>query len=350
MICGEKSILSGADIPREAGRIRAGSAERTAPCGEGRMGWRVWGGGPPPALETEAMDDTPPHSTLAAPAPNESPADCVARIGALAEIRRTRFDGGEMVWRVWGGGRPVVLLHGGYGAWSHWIRNVLPLAGRFRVIAADMPSHGDSETLPGRPDRIAMSRAIAQGLRRILDAEQPYDIVGFSMGANLAAAVASFHGGGLRRLVVVGPGGLGVPSKKIEGLRRWRPDMPREELDTRHRNNLRVIMFRDATRIDDLAVHIQRENGLRMRFRAARTGINTVLRDYLPAVSCTLSCIWGDADAYADGGRNARIAAMRRSHPNLAVGIVPDAGHWVMYEQPQAFNRELFKMLGVDDA
>ena len=296
------------------------------------------------------MDDTPPQSTLAVPVPGESPADCVARIGALAEVRRTRFDGGEMVWRIWGSGRPVVLFHGGYGAWSHWIRNVMTLARHFQVIAADMPSHGDSETLPGRPDRMAMSQAIAQGLDQIIGPEQPHDIVGFSMGANLAAAIASFHGGGLQRLVVVGPGGLGVPSKKIEGLRRWRPDMPRDELDARHRNNLGIIMFRDPTRIDDLAVHLQRENGLRMRFHVARTGINTVLRDYLPAVSCTLSCIWGDADVYADGGRNARIETMRRSHPDLAVSIVPDAGHWVMYEQPQAFNRELLKTLGVDDA
>lgn len=291
------------------------------------------------------MDDRLPLGEMSVPWPGEPPADCVARVAGLAEIRRTKFDGGEMVWRVWGTGRPLVLLHGGYGAWSHWIRNVLPLAGHFQVIAADLPSHGESDTLPGRPSREVMAQAVGQGLRQLIAPDKVYDLAGFSMGANLSAAVAAVHGGRLGTLVAVGPGGLGVESQRILGLKRWHPRMPPAELDVRHRNNLGVIMFHDAAAIDPLAVHLQRENGLRMRFRVLRTGINTMLRDYLPEVDARLVSIWGAHDVYAEEGRAARIAVMRRSHPALKVALVPDAGHWVMYEAAAAFNVALLEQL-----
>lgn len=252
-----------------------------------------------------------------------------------------------MVWRQWGDGPPLVLLHGGYGAWTHWIRNVEALAGYFRVIAADMPGHGDSDTFPGRATREMMAEAVVQGLDRVVPEATPYALVGFSMGANMAALVATLQSRDLRTVVTVGAGGLGV-SERIPGLRKWRPDLPREELDRRHRHNLGVIMFRDPSRIDDLAVYLQRENGLRMRFRGGRTRANTLLRDHLPRLRADLKCIWGGQDVYSTNSRAERLAIIRQSHPDADSRVIDDAGHWVMYEQAAAFNATLLDMLGVD--
>lgn len=279
------------------------------------------------------------------PLPGESPEACVARIGGMAETRRVSFGEGEMVWRIWGSGRPVVFLHGGYGAWSHWIRNVLPLSQHFQVIAGDLPAHGESDGVQGRPSRERMAEGLARCLDGVLPKEGAYDLVGFSMGANLSAATIAAYGRNPDHLVVVGPGGLGVLSQKIEGLQKWRPDLSRAELDARHRNNLSVIMIHDPSRIDDLAVHIQRENGLRMRYHVTRTGATTMLRDFLPRVDTKLSCIWGAHDVYVIGNRDERVAVMRQSHPDLRVEMIADAGHWVMYERPDAFNTALLGLL-----
>ncbi|MEM9684558.1 MAG: alpha/beta hydrolase [Pseudomonadota bacterium] len=291
------------------------------------------------------MDAPVDPATLDVPRAGETPADCLARIDALAERRRVSFGDGEMVWRIWGEGRPLVLLHGGYGAWSHWVRNVLPLAAHRRVVVADLPSHGDSDRAPGRPTRDDIADMMARSLGGILRANEKYDLVGFSMGANLSAAAVAAYGRMPENLVVVGTGGLGIPSQRISGLLRWRPDMPRAELDERHRNNLGIIMIHDRSRIDDLAVHIQRENGLRMRYRMKRTGATTSLRDFLPQVDTRLSCIWGEYDVYAAGNREERIGVMRRTHPDLRVSIIDDAAHWVMYERPSAFNESLLRLL-----
>ncbi len=285
-------------------------------------------------------------SDLLAPLPGETPSGCVRRIADASRVRRADFGGGDMVCREWGEGPAVVFLHGGYGTWTHWLRNVLPLSRRYRVIAADMPSHGDSDELAGRPGRTEVAAAIARALSSVLGPEEPFTLVGFSMGANLSAAIVDSMGRQPEKLIVVGAGGLGVPSKKIVGLQRWRPDLPLDELDRRHRNNLGVIMFRDPARIDDLAVHLQRENGLAMRFHLQRDGANTMLRDFLPRVEAPLACIWGDADVYTEGNRDRRVALMRETHPGLECRIVPEAGHWVMYEQAQTFNAVLEDLIG----
>jgi pimeloyl-ACP methyl ester carboxylesterase len=34
-----------------------------------------------------------------------------------------------VVWRSWGSGPPLLLLHGLHGSWMHWVRNVAAFEG-----------------------------------------------------------------------------------------------------------------------------------------------------------------------------------------------------------------------------
>ncbi len=74
-----------------------------------------------------------------------------------------------MVWRSWGAGPPLVLLHGASGSWTHWIRNVLPLAARFRVLAPDMPGFGDSDAPPEPHTADGLADLVVAGLDDQLD-------------------------------------------------------------------------------------------------------------------------------------------------------------------------------------
>ena len=53
-------------------------------------------------------------------------------VEASARHERTACGDGSMVWRVWGDGDPLVLLHGATGSWNHWLLNIPALAGRFQ--------------------------------------------------------------------------------------------------------------------------------------------------------------------------------------------------------------------------
>src|SRR5437763_14801092 len=116
--------------------------------------------------------------------------------GVAAEAQRieTPCGDGAMVWRIWGGGPPLVLLHGGYGSWMHWIRNVLVLARDFTVIAPDLPGLGQSATPPEPHSAEGLARVIIDGLATILPGGERFHLTGFSFGGVLGGHVAALLG------------------------------------------------------------------------------------------------------------------------------------------------------------
>src|ERR1700730_13687186 len=90
-----------------------------------------------------AMNDSP-QGSIASPTTHLDPAHVVAAIEAQSTKHETPCGDGHIVWRRWGEGSPVVLMHGGSGAWSHWIRNIGPLSTRHTVWAFDIPGFGES--------------------------------------------------------------------------------------------------------------------------------------------------------------------------------------------------------------
>nr|MCH9675027.1 alpha/beta fold hydrolase [Gammaproteobacteria bacterium] len=90
---------------------------------------------------------------------------------------------GEMVWRRWGDrdAPVVVLIHGGAGAWSHWVRNIEPLTEHFQVISPDLPGLGESSSPPTPYSPESIADIAAQGLEGVVNGGA-FSIVGFSFG------------------------------------------------------------------------------------------------------------------------------------------------------------------------
>src|SRR5258708_4807169 len=82
---------------------------------------------------------------------DQFPAAQVERLAATGRRVETPCGGGSMVWRLWGEGTPLVLLHGGFGSWTHWFRNIPDLAQRYRLIVANLPGLGESDDAPPPP-------------------------------------------------------------------------------------------------------------------------------------------------------------------------------------------------------
>ena len=96
-----------------------------------------------------------------------------------------------MVWRIWGSGPALVLLHGGYGSWMHWIRNVLALARQFTIVAPDLPGLGESAT-PPEPHRPKSWRgSSSKAWRPYLPRDTRSALAGFSFGGVLGGHVAA---------------------------------------------------------------------------------------------------------------------------------------------------------------
>ena len=139
------------------------------------------------------------------------------------------FDGADnfVAWRCWGRGPAVVLLHGDYGSWTHFIRNIKPLAERYQLLVPDMPGYGDSG-LPVLQDLVVDSAQImADGVDALIGDDADYDIIGFSYGGIHAGHMAAIHRGRVRRVVLIGAGGMGVdaPVEYKRPMKRLSRDM-----------------------------------------------------------------------------------------------------------------------------
>jgi len=278
------------------------------------------------------------------PGPAEDASDSIlARLEASARRFETPCGEGHMVWRAWGEGPPLVLLHGGSGSWRHWVRNIEHFAQKRMVLAPDLPGLGESAMPPPPIDPNISAGIVAAGLRELLGADARYDLTGFSYGANIAGHVAAAEGERVRSLTIVGAGALGLqrghtPLEKVR-------DKQGAARVAAHRFNLASLMFADPARIDALALTIQEWNTVHARLRSRPLAHTPVLRDAITRATAPLAAIYGELDAIALPNLHLRLELLRELRPEVAIHVIPGAGHWVAYEAAEAFNKALDAVL-----
>jgi len=271
---------------------------------------------------------------------SETTVALVEGIAAEAERVLTPCGEGTMVWRCWGSGPPLVLLHGGYGSWTHWIRNVLPLSRQFTVIAPDLPGLGESATPPEPWTAEGLAAIIVAGLDIVLARSAsrvtPH-LAGFSFGGVIGGNVAAQLGDRLSGFTVVGSNGLGL-ERSPTPLQRVAPGAGEAEEFATHRYNLSQLMIADPDKIDELALYLQKTNHARARMRSRRFSRSGALVEALPRITARLDGIWGERDRTAVPHLAERARVLRGFQPNARFAVVPGAGHWVAYEAADRFN------------
>jgi pimeloyl-ACP methyl ester carboxylesterase len=104
-------------------------------------------------------------------------------------------------WETFGNGpRRALFLHPGLAQGRLWRAVAGPLGHRLAIIAPDLPGHGDSGDWDGQGDYLSRSTEIAGVL-----CEGPIDLVGHSMGAVVALAVALDRPRDVRTLTLIEP-------------------------------------------------------------------------------------------------------------------------------------------------
>jgi pimeloyl-ACP methyl ester carboxylesterase len=96
-----------------------------------------------------------------------------------------------------GTGDPLVVLHGGMAGSEMLAPLIPPLAARRRVIAYDLPGHGRSPLQPGPMRPAAMADQLAETL------QEPVDVLGYSLGGEVAFRLAVQHPRLVRRLILL---------------------------------------------------------------------------------------------------------------------------------------------------
>ena len=132
----------------------------------------------------------------------------------LPETGLAPVNGIELAYQIHGSGKPLVLIHGGFGSVEMFGPNVAALAAGRQVIGVDLQSHGRTPAVD-RPMRFETMADDIAALIRYLGHDQA-DVLGFSLGGGVALRTAIQHPESVRRLIAVS-----APIKRSG----WHPEM-----------------------------------------------------------------------------------------------------------------------------
>lgn len=280
------------------------------------------------------------------------PPDLCASLAGATRLRTT-CDGSRTVWHAWGQpSQPaVVLLHGGSGSWTHWVRNIAPLqAAGWRVLVPDLPGFGDSDLPPACSDVDALPAHLHSGLQQLQDAGACGDqvrLVGFSFGGMAAALWLAAHPQDAQQLVLVGAPGMGLTVPERIPLKGWRHLPTPEKQNEVHRHNLMALMLQHPSSLDDLALSLHAANVARDRMPRRRMSSTDIVAKTLPQLQVPVSAIYGEHDALYKGRLTELQAAMQLQSAHWGQWhTVAGAGHWVQYEAALAFDAAVQQVLG----
>ncbi len=251
-------------------------------------------------------------------------------------------DGTEISFRKWGEVGPIlVMLHGGYGSWMHWLNNINELSKNFRIIAPDMPGFGESELLPYLPSLDQYAKILVDALDKLLP-EEKYNIVGFSFGSAIGSHMMKFANEKVLRLTLVGYNRTGNMPFKRPKMKSWRDVRSKQELFEAQRFNLSVMMLHKKEKIDDLAIIVQTLNTRGGKVRSLDIVASHNLPSRLLGVNKPIDIIWGEFDVTLINGIDDAKEKMEELIPDVKCHVIDDTGHWVQYEEPEQFNKIIY--------
>lgn len=251
-------------------------------------------------------------------------------------------NGAPVVWRQWGAGPVLLLIHGNSGSWTHWVRNVLPLAKYYTVLAPDLPGHGDSAPPTGEVSCAAFAELLWQGVDHIVGKETEISLAGFSLGSLLVESMAMLHPERVRQVLLL-RGGFSAGPPAMPALRRWRGITDPLEAQEVHRHNLQVSMIHNPDHIKDSTIAMHAENLQRCTLDV-RLLIGSRQLEAFNGLKCPVHAIAGEFDVY--GGNVAlQGEALRKTLPHATFTMVPNAGHWAAYEAADQVNATMLAAL-----
>ncbi|HEU0192996.1 MAG TPA: alpha/beta hydrolase [Gaiellales bacterium] len=241
----------------------------------------------------------------------------------------------------WGAGSPVVLLHGLVGSLDYWAPFAERLARTHRVIALDVPGHGNSEALSDFTfDNVVH---VLQSATEQLHAESPA-VVGHSFGAPLAVCWAATHR--LASMVLASPVGLvHVHARRARMVMPFRGALTRtlglwESAASSRRLGRRLVFgwFVGMSELDNLEPDTARQM-LRGAAKAAPVvgsalpALETLdLERVISGVDTRTLVVWGEHDK--SGWANGPGLADALGGEEL---VLPGVGHMPMIEAPYSF-------------
>lgn len=311
-----------------------------------------------------ALAPTPRPSTREI---NASPVSHANKHIAGFEHRYQPIDGVRLHYVIGGkaDGDVIVLLAGFPESWYAW-RKVMPLlAGRYKIIALDLPGQGDSDRPLHGYDTQSLATTAHHLLRKL--GVSRFFLAAHDIGAWVAFTYAALFGSDVRRLVLMDAGIPGItlpdalPATPERGWRTWHfafhsiPDLPETLVGGREREYLDWFLRRKAANpeafsdadIEEYVRVFKKDGGLRAGlayYRAAAQSARQNKELARDKLAMPLLALGSDQGSIAD-----MAAPLRSFAGDVHGGTVAHCGHFLPEEQPAAIAEELLAFFAGSD-
>jgi pimeloyl-ACP methyl ester carboxylesterase len=271
-----------------------------------------------------------------------------ARLLSDLDVRERRLSLGGVSTAVLEGGRgrPLVLLHGPGAYGLAWRRVIPELIATHRVIAPDLPGHGESDMFAGALDTGRLMAWLGDLIEQTCP--EPPVLAGHALGGAVAARFAAEHGERLAALVLIDALGLTdfQPAPEFgQALSEYLSSPTQQTLDGLWAQcaydfpALRAGMGDLWEPLNAYTLErVRAPGGLpALRDFMARVGVPALPRDVLARIAVPTTLIWGRRDRAIP----LRVAEDASARFGWRLNVIEDSADDPALEQPAAFLRAL---------
>jgi len=256
------------------------------------------------------------------------------------------------------GTNTIVFIHGLGSYLPAWKKNTEVLKQNYRCIAIDLPGYGKSDKKP-HSGQMSYYAAVVTELINELKLEN-VSLAGHSMGGQISITAAILYPDKIKSIILVDPAGF---ERFTEGQKQWFRDVMTVEgvkntTVEAIQNNLASnfynvppdaeFMITDRIQMrtaEDFKAYchtvVQSVNGM----------VNEPVTDYLNQITQPVLVFFGENDnlipnRFLNPGFTKTIAQSGADNiKNCKLVMVPESGHFMMFEKPEVFNNQVTEFL-----
>ena len=252
----------------------------------------------------------------------------------------------KLHYKTFGSGKPIIILHGLFGMLDNWRSIARSLEDQYQCILVDLRNHGKSPDDPEMNYKV-MANDIAE-LMATLHLNETH-IWGHSMGGKVAMQFALDHSEKVNTLVVIDISPGAYPPHHDEVLAAI------ESIDTdvltersQAEDRFRSYLADDEATIQFLMKNLTRKQEGGFEWKA---NMPVLIAEYDQLMNSINSDRSFDKPtlfirgAKSNSLKDEDMPLIKKLFPRAEIITIPDAGHWVHADQPQALTESILSFM-----